>query len=878
MTSWLKRALFLLSLLFFFLPIISVHAASLYFFPAADNNWGNVNNWFLDLGFTQPAGGTPGVSDFAYVYGSVDTSLISSIEITALYMLSGTLSGSASFSVSDSARFYGSSQNATEFTTYGLHFNDSSSNISTITAQTVIFSGTSFNQGTLNVPQVEFIDSSQNSTGSTITGSAFFRDTAKNDGSADSLFFFDDSENLSSGSASSGEFHDRSINRSVTSGNFSQAAAFYDYSNHLGHIAGNAYFGCAAQNNGIVDGEISFASCDLYFYGNNTDWANPMNWWLDLNFTEQALRMPTSTDFVHIYSDVETVDTVDINSLTAYGTSTVQGGVFRVGSYAWFRDYSRLLPNSQVSGLNSSLTFDDHASGAQIRANVQSLIFNGDSELDNAPSSFSMISSTYSEPGCHTYINEFAFLNGRLFHPCARSPLNGTFGIGDVIPLHIYFNRNPNFLLSTDTGEIPTLKINTGSGTVDLPCTNCTTATSTWIFNYTVAEGDFSDDLSYFEPASLDTTGMNVQSNVGAGFLSLTWMPEQGERGSLVYENDIIVDGVRPTISSISSTPGQTSATITWNTSEAASSSVKYGLTNLYGSVSATSTGTLSHSITLTGLTPDTSYHFAISAFDSVQNSTTSDDYEFKTVSASVNETTSSGSVGYSGTFIPPPIIYRQGTMSPNSTTTISLPNDQYIPVVCEPYLTSYMSINQKNDTDQVKKLKQFLNDFEGEKLTVNGVFDTATLDAVKRFQVKNATTLSFWGLSKPTGFVYISTINRINTIVCQNKTGVTCPYFTAGDYISPQNRGIVVYKVAQFLNNTQGEHISLSLNKNEMIFTTEMLSAVKRFQLKNAAKILSPWNLSQPSGLWYQSTTKAANDSLGCFNPLRLDNGKVLE
>lgn len=69
-----------------------------------------------------------------------------------------------------------------------------------------------------------------------------------------------------------------------------------------------------------------------------------------------------------------------------------------------------------------------------------------------------------------------------------------------------------------------------------------------------------------------------------------------------------------PGISGVTSTGvTSTTATITWTTTLASSSQVQYGLTTSYGSLSAYySTPVTSHSVTLTGLTPGTLYHYAV--------------------------------------------------------------------------------------------------------------------------------------------------------------------------------------------------------------------------------------------------------------------------
>lgn len=61
----------------------------------------------------------------------------------------------------------------------------------------------------------------------------------------------------------------------------------------------------------------------------------------------------------------------------------------------------------------------------------------------------------------------------------------------------------------------------------------------------------------------------------------------------------------------------------------------------------------------------------------------------------------------------------------------------------------------RSNHPADVIKLQQFLNDHEGESLEITGIYDGATQNAVKRFQVKYASEiLSPLGLRIPTGNV----------------------------------------------------------------------------------------------------------------------------
>src|SRR5690606_28151649 len=74
------------------------------------------------------------------------------------------------------------------------------------------------------------------------------------------------------------------------------------------------------------------------------------------------------------------------------------------------------------------------------------------------------------------------------------------------------------------------------------------------------------------------------------------------------------------------------------------------------------------------------------------------------------------------------------------------------------PYLSQYMRIGANNDVEQVIRLQAFLKVFEGhDYVTINGVFDQATFQAVSAFQLKyKSDVLTPWGISHSTGYVYI--------------------------------------------------------------------------------------------------------------------------
>jgi len=76
----------------------------------------------------------------------------------------------------------------------------------------------------------------------------------------------------------------------------------------------------------------------------------------------------------------------------------------------------------------------------------------------------------------------------------------------------------------------------------------------------------------------------------------------------------------------------ETIATITWTTDEPATSHVEYGKTTNYGLTTTLDKElATSHSVTLTELKPETTYHFRIKSVDEAGNEALSDDYTFTT-------------------------------------------------------------------------------------------------------------------------------------------------------------------------------------------------------------------------------------------------------
>lgn len=135
---------------------------------------------------------------------------------------------------------------------------------------------------------------------------------------------------------------------------------------------------------------------------------------------------------------------------------------------------------------------------------------------------------------------------------------------------------------------------------------------------------------------------------------------------------------------------------------------------------------------------------------------------------------------GGDGTTLPPGQVLGDQTSAPgvgstpDPTTPGRVLGDSDSVQQCGIYLFTYIRYGRKNDTEDVKRLQKFLNDQGFGPLDITGVYNAATYNAVKRFQVAEyVEVLRPWvphGLETektPTGYVYKTTKRRINNIVC---------------------------------------------------------------------------------------------------------------
>ena len=138
-----------------------------------------------------------------------------------------------------------------------------------------------------------------------------------------------------------------------------------------------------------------------------------------------------------------------------------------------------------------------------------------------------------------------------------------------------------------------------------------------------------------------------------------------------------------PVISGLTATPIQGGASISWATSSPSNSVVNYGSTSSYSSSQTVATLVTSHTMTITGLSPATTYHFDAASTDQYGQTTTSPDGTFTTPSASGN----------------PPVISGLGATTTANGATISWTTDEPSSSVVNYGLTSSYGSNINDPT-----------------------------------------------------------------------------------------------------------------------------------------------------------------------------------
>ncbi|MDN3673246.1 MBG domain-containing protein [Flavobacterium branchiarum] len=137
-------------------------------------------------------------------------------------------------------------------------------------------------------------------------------------------------------------------------------------------------------------------------------------------------------------------------------------------------------------------------------------------------------------------LNPIFQLGAKVNNVTSSTP-NGTYKVGDIIAINVIFSS-----AVTVTGT-PTLTLNTGA----VVNYSSGSTTNTLTFNYTVGSGQSTVDLDYSTTTALSLNGGTIK-DAGNSDATLT-LVAPGSTNSLGNNKNIVIDGIVPTVTSVSS-------------------------------------------------------------------------------------------------------------------------------------------------------------------------------------------------------------------------------------------------------------------------------------------------------------------------------------
>lgn len=118
------------------------------------------------------------------------------------------------------------------------------------------------------------------------------------------------------------------------------------------------------------------------------------------------------------------------------------------------------------------------------------------------------------------------------------------------------------------------------------------------------------------------------------------------------------------------------------------------------------------------------------------------------------------------------PRVIIEETPEPEENIPVEKPSQSIDPdsidSLCESPLVGPIEFGKNNDVQEVERLEKFLIS-RWENLEIDGNYGQKDFEAVKRFQTEyKEEILDPWGVTAPTGFVFRTTVKKINEIACK--------------------------------------------------------------------------------------------------------------
>jgi glucose/arabinose dehydrogenase/PKD repeat protein len=186
----------------------------------------------------------------------------------------------------------------------------------------------------------------------------------------------------------------------------------------------------------------------------------------------------------------------------------------------------------------------------------------------------------------------------------------------------------------TVDNQAPTGSVIINGGAVATNSTSVTLTLSAIDNAQSVTQMRFSNAATGFSAAEAYATTKAWALTTGAGTKTVyVQFKDTIGNWSASVTDTITLDTTAPTVSAVSSSNVTgSSATISWTTNEPATSQIEYGTSTAYGTLTAIDPALVTpHSLTLTGLAPETTYNYRVRSKDAAGNERLSSNFTFIT-------------------------------------------------------------------------------------------------------------------------------------------------------------------------------------------------------------------------------------------------------
>jgi hypothetical protein len=262
---------------------------------------------------------------------------------------------------------------------------------------------------------------------------------------------------------------------------------------------------------------------------------------------DQTVKQDAVLTFNTANGNLISVSDVDADGSPLIVTLTATNGLITLATTT-----SLAFHNGNVPG---TATLEFEGSLAQINAALNGMKFTPTPGY-NGPASFTIISNDQGATGSGGVLTDTDTFNITVqpLNPGVTNVSivegNRAYKVGETVNVAVTFDMSV-----TVAGGVPTLLLETGL--TDRFATYVSgSGTNSLIFSYTVQAGDVSADLDYHSSGALQLNGATLKS--AASDDALLTLPTLGGANSIAGQKAIVIDGVVPTISSVTAPPDGT--------------------------------------------------------------------------------------------------------------------------------------------------------------------------------------------------------------------------------------------------------------------------------------------------------------------------------